>query len=91
MLLVAMPGAPSSFLFLVAMPGAPSSVLAPSSFLFPFSQMLRLVFLRLSSLSEARVLDTSLFACEWRSDALIVRHLIKSSFLFLVSSKARSP
>ena len=29
--LVAMPGAPSSFLFLVAMPGAPSSVLAPSS------------------------------------------------------------
>ena len=31
LLLVAMPFAPSSFLFLVAMPGAPSSVLAPSS------------------------------------------------------------
>ena len=31
LLLVAMPGAPSSFLFLVARPGAPSSVLAPSS------------------------------------------------------------
>ena len=31
LLLVAMPGATSSFLFLVAMPGAPSSVLAPSS------------------------------------------------------------
>ena len=30
LLLVARPGAPSSFLFLVAMPGAPSSVLAPS-------------------------------------------------------------
>ena len=30
-LLVAMPGAPSSFLFLVVRPGAPSSVLAPSS------------------------------------------------------------
>ena len=29
--LVAMPGAPSSFLFLVAMPGTPSSVLAPSN------------------------------------------------------------
>ena len=28
-----MPFAPSSFLLLVAMPGAPSSVLAPSSFL----------------------------------------------------------
>ena len=31
LLLVAMPGAPSSFLFLVAMPFAPSSVLAPRS------------------------------------------------------------
>ena len=31
LLLVAMPGAPSSFLFLVVRPGAPSSVLAPSS------------------------------------------------------------
>ena len=30
LLLVAMPGAPSSFLFLVVRPGAPSSVLAPS-------------------------------------------------------------
>ena len=30
-LLVAIPGAPSSFLFLVVWPGAPSSVLAPSS------------------------------------------------------------
>ena len=29
--LVAMPGAPSSFLFLVVRPGAPTSVLAPSS------------------------------------------------------------
>ena len=29
--LVAMPGAPSSFLFLVVRPGAPSSVLAPTS------------------------------------------------------------
>ena len=29
LLLVAMPGAPSSFLFLVVRPGAPSSVLAP--------------------------------------------------------------
>ena len=29
LLLVAMPGAPSSFLFLVAMPGAISSILAP--------------------------------------------------------------
>ena len=29
LLLIATPGAPSSFLFLVAMPGAPSSVLAP--------------------------------------------------------------
>ena len=31
LLLVAMPGAPSSFLFLVVRPGAPSGVLAPSS------------------------------------------------------------
>ena len=31
LLLVAMPGAPGSFLFLVVRPGAPSSVLAPSS------------------------------------------------------------
>ena len=31
LLLVAMPGAPSSFLLLVVRPGAPSSVLAPSS------------------------------------------------------------
>ena len=31
MLLVAMPGSPSSFLFLVAMPGVPSSVLAALS------------------------------------------------------------
>ena len=31
LLLVAMPGAPSSFLLLVVWPGAPSSVLAPSS------------------------------------------------------------
>ena len=31
LLLVAMPGAPSSFLFLVVRPRAPSSVLAPSS------------------------------------------------------------
>ena len=31
LLLVAMPFAPSSFLFLVVRPGAPSSVLAPSS------------------------------------------------------------
>ena len=31
LLLVAMPGAPSSFLFLVGRPGAPSSVLAPNS------------------------------------------------------------
>ena len=31
LLLVAMPGAPSSFLFLVVWPGAPSSDLAPSS------------------------------------------------------------
>ena len=30
-LLIAMPGAPSSFLFLVVRPGAPSSVLAPNS------------------------------------------------------------
>ena len=30
LLLVAMPGAPSSFLFLGVRPGAPSSVLAPS-------------------------------------------------------------
>ena len=30
LLLVAMPGAPSSFLFLVVRPGAPSSVLAPN-------------------------------------------------------------
>ena len=30
LLLVAMPGAPSSFLFLVVRPGAPSSVLAPT-------------------------------------------------------------
>ena len=29
LLLVAMPGAPSSFLFLVVRPGAPSNVLAP--------------------------------------------------------------
>ena len=29
--LVAVPGAPSSFLFLVVRPGAPSSVLAPST------------------------------------------------------------
>ena len=31
LLLVAMPGAPSSFLFLVVRPGAPSSFLAPST------------------------------------------------------------
>ena len=31
LLLVAMPGAPGSFLFLVVRPGAPSSVRAPSS------------------------------------------------------------
>ena len=31
LLLVGMPGAPSSFLLLAAMPGAPSSVLARSS------------------------------------------------------------
>ena len=31
LLLVAMPGAPSSFLFLVVRPGAPSSVFAPTS------------------------------------------------------------
>ena len=31
LLLVAMPGAPSSFLLLVVRPGAPSSVLAPSN------------------------------------------------------------
>ena len=31
LLLVAMPGAPSSLLFLVVRPGAPSSVLAPNS------------------------------------------------------------
>ena len=43
LLLVAMPGAPSSFLFLVVRPGAPSSFLlliampgAPSSFLLVF-------------------------------------------------------
>ena len=34
LLLVAMPGAPSSFLLLVVRPGAPSSILAPSRDLF---------------------------------------------------------
>ena len=40
MFLVAMPGAPSSFLLLVVRPGAPSSILAPSCFLIAMTSNL---------------------------------------------------
>ena len=56
LLLVAMPGAASSFLLLVVRPGAPSSVLAPSMFL-PSSQV---EILTLPCLQVCRNLQQSL-------------------------------